>query len=156
MLTTLEKYKFKRDRLIGPGTTEVGVATKTTYSNDVPSLEKEKKKKKNSKTSSSSSNRFVLPSPSPSTSETITSTSSSTELSASKKDRYKKLTKLIEKLERVVDAGDFENHLIETNDGIKMEKIGTAAGKSVNIARVSLPPPLLFLALFLRYIKGFL
>ncbi|GAA5969690.1 hypothetical protein JCM3765_006114 [Sporobolomyces pararoseus] len=59
------------------------------------------------------------------------------EMTISRKERLKKLNKLVEKIESVVNSGDFER-LLENEGGgttIKVEKVGTAAGKLVNLAR---------------------
>ena len=63
-------------------------------------------------------------------------------MTTSRKERKRKVGKLVEKIQEVVDAGDYEKPL-EDESGIKMERVGTAAGKSVNIARVSLFPVVL-------------
>ncbi|GAA5936955.1 ubiquitin carboxyl-terminal hydrolase [Sporobolomyces koalae] len=54
----------------------------------------------------------------------------------SRKDRKRKIQKLVDKIQTVVDAGDFEKLLEQGEAGaIKMERASSAAGKNVNLAR---------------------
>lgn len=109
MLATLEKYKSQRDRLAG--------LVVPPSSNPTPP-------------SSTNTNPFDLPA-------TTTKGGGDTKMTTSRKDRLKKVGKLVEKVQSVVDAGDYEKPLeIESGGAIKVEKVGTAAGKSVNLARV--------------------
>lgn len=70
------------------------------------------------------SNPFDLP-PNPPASSGGKSTSS-------KKDRKRKIQKLVDKVQVAVDAADFEREI----EDVKLERAETAAGKTVKFARV--------------------
>ncbi|GAA5901785.1 ubiquitin carboxyl-terminal hydrolase [Sporobolomyces salmoneus] len=75
-----------------------------------------------------SANSFDLPA--------AKTTKEDTKMTTSRKDRKRKVGKLVDRIQETVDAGDYEKPLeSESGGAIKMEKVGTAAGKSVNIAR---------------------
>lgn len=56
-------------------------------------------------------------------------------MTASRRDRLRKVQKIVSNLEDVVRAADFEQPL---GDEIKMERVFGAAGKMIRFARVSL------------------
>jgi hypothetical protein len=61
-------------------------------------------------------------------------------MTSSKKDRKRKIQKLVDRVQVAVDAADFEKEI----EDVKMERAETAAGKTVKFARVrsipSVPP----------------
>ncbi|GAA6009852.1 hypothetical protein JCM11491_000839 [Sporobolomyces phaffii] len=105
MLATLDKYKSQRDRLAGLIPTSTPAAM---------------------------SNAFELP---PGGEATTPSNGKDTKMTTSRKERKRKIGKLVDRIQTVVDAGDYEKPLEDDASGIKMERVGTAAGKSVNLAR---------------------
>lgn len=54
-------------------------------------------------------------------------------MTASRKDRRRKMQKLVDKVKSAVEAGDWEKQFGEE---VKMERSGSAAGKLVRFARV--------------------
>lgn len=80
---------------------------------------------KDSPSTSTPSNAFDLP-PEPTATPKMT---------ASRKDRKRKTQKLVDRLQAVLDAGDFEREL--GSDGIKLDKVFGPAGKQTKFARVS-------------------
>ncbi|GAA5955124.1 hypothetical protein JCM21900_001618 [Sporobolomyces salmonicolor] len=105
MLATLAKLQGQRDRL-----------AQTPSSSPLPP----------SSAPSTPSNPFELP-PEPQSAPLA-----SAKMTASKKDRRRKVQKLVDRVQAVVDAGDFE---AELGEDVKMERTGGAAGKSVRLAR---------------------
>lgn len=61
-------------------------------------------------------------------------------MSQSKKDRRKKVQKLVDRVKLALDAGDFEKEL---GSEIKVERVEGLAGKQVRFARVRCSTPLL-------------
>jgi len=114
MLATLDKYSTQRDRLAGL----------------IPPAESQP-------TSSllNSKNNFDIPQ---------AELKKETKMTSSRKDRKRKIGKLVDRLQAVVDSGDYEKDLTlgSEYDGIKLERTGSAAGKTVNMARVSSLSPL--------------
>jgi len=110
MLATLDKYTTQRDRLAG--------LIPTSQPPPASSL-------------LNSKNDFDIPQ---------AETRKDTKMTSSRKDRKRKIGKLVDRLQAVVDSGDYEKDLTlgSEYDGIKMERTGSAAGKTVNMARVSL------------------
>jgi ubiquitin carboxyl-terminal hydrolase 1 len=60
----------------------------------------------------------------------------STTMTASRKARFKKTAKLVDKVKSLIAAGDFENELIEEKDGVKVERVRGIASKVIRFARV--------------------
>lgn len=57
-------------------------------------------------------------------------------MTSSKKDRKRKIQKLVDKVQVAVDAADFEKEI----EDVKMGRAETAAGKTVKFARVRFVP----------------
>lgn len=55
-------------------------------------------------------------------------------MTQSRKDRRKKVQKLVDRVTRIIDAGDFEKEL---GEDIKFERVAGLAGKQNRFARVS-------------------
>lgn len=112
LLATLVKYKDQRDRL--------ALASEASASpKEVPSPGRTATKKP--------SNPFELP-PAVATNKT-----DSPKMTTSRKERRRKVQKLVDKVQDAVDAGDWERDLGEE---IKVERSEVAAGKMTRFARV--------------------
>lgn len=115
MLATLSKYEGQRDRLaLGPETTPQLASPKTPET-------------KQSKTSGRAANPFELP-PEPAASAVAR------KMTTSRKDRRRKVQKLVDRIKDATLAGDWEREL---GDEIKVERSEVAAGKMTRFARVS-------------------
>ncbi|GAA5979230.1 hypothetical protein JCM10908_002848 [Rhodotorula pacifica] len=116
MLATLAKYESQRDRL--------ALATDT-----APKAEPSPVRKNGSKTASSSikaaANPFELP-PEP------VAPVATPKMTASRKDRRRKVQKLVDRIKDAADAGDWERDL---GEDIKVERSEVAAGKMTRFAR---------------------
>ncbi|GAA5876083.1 hypothetical protein JCM1840_002764 [Sporobolomyces johnsonii] len=105
MLATLVKLEGQRDRLAqAPSATPISPSSAP----------------------STPSNPFELPP------EAQSAPLTAAKMTASRKDRRRKIQKLVDRVQAVVDAGDFEKEL---GEDVKMERTGGAAGKSVRLAR---------------------
>ncbi|GAA5928927.1 hypothetical protein JCM10213_004942 [Rhodosporidiobolus nylandii] len=103
MIATLSKLKAQRDRLAGVSSSSASPACASPLS--------------------APTNPFELP-PEPS--------AQGKAITSSRKERKRKIQRLVERVQEVIDAGDYEKEL---GDDVKMDRTGTAAAKTVRFAR---------------------
>lgn len=120
LLATLSKYEAQRDRLaLQP---EPTTSTALDASTPVGT--------KRGQSRSRPANPFELPP------EPALSTAAPTKMTASRKDRRRKVQKIVDRIKDAADAGDWEREL---GEDIKVERSEVAAGKMTRFARVSSP-----------------